>query len=80
MVYHARWQRLTRHVRQLVCTDHHAVSATFEGVDEFLYGRLVEIGVVAIQLDGVLAAPRVVNRDVPVAAYRVPGLILRNKY
>ena len=27
-------------------------------------------------MDGVLAATRVVNGDVPVAAYRVPGLVL----
>ena len=46
---------------------------SFEGVDEFLDGGVVEIGIVGVELDSVLAAPRVMDRYVPVTAYRVPG-------
>jgi hypothetical protein len=51
---------------------------SFKGINEFLYGGLVEIRVVAVQLDGVFAATRVMYRNVPVTADGVPGLVLGN--
>ena len=78
MVDHARRKDLTCHVRQLIRADDHAVVAAFEGINEFLHGGLIEIGIIAIQLNRIFTATRVVDSYVPVATNCVPGLVLRN--
>ena len=78
MVNDSRRKNLSCHIRQLIRTDHHAVVAAFETINEPLNCGFIEIGVVGIELDGIFTATRVMNGHVPVAAYRVPGLVLRD--
>ena len=51
----------------------------FEGIDETLYSGLVEIGIIAVQLNSVLTATRVMDSYVPVTSYSMPSGVLMNQ-
>jgi len=76
VVDHSRRDGLAVEVGHTVGADNHCAVLLVECVDELLYGGLISIGVVGVELDGELAAEGVVERYVPVAADSVPGLIL----
>ena len=63
-------------VGHAVGTYHHSAVLLMEGIDKFLYGILVSIGIVGVKLDSKLTAFGVMKSYVPVAADSMPGLIL----
>ena len=67
-------------VGHAISTYHHSAVLLMEGVDKFLYGILVSIGIVRVKLDSKLTTFGVVESYVPVAANSMPGLILLDEY
>ena len=63
-------------VGHAISTYYHSAVLLMEGVDKFLYGILVSIGIVGVKLDSKLTAFGVMKSYVPVAADSMPGLIL----
>ena len=76
MVDYARRNHIAVEVGQLVSTHYHCAVLLVESVDELLYGVLVEVSVVRVELDSETTAFLVVESYVPVATDSVPSLVL----
>ena len=78
MVYDSRRDCLHLEVGHSVCSNNHCAVLLIEGIYKFLNYVLICIYIIGIQLDCKLAAFRVVESRVPVAANSVVRGILRN--